>query len=536
MGAKIITEKDFWMCSSGAMPAQLQGTRTSNKKASGEVYITVADTATSSWIDFGCTKNMLLAAIIAAVAVVVVVALVVGTGGIALIGVMGMMAIGAAAGVSAGVVMAIKGALQCGQKNATQRTWSGSKDDLLPTNTQGITGAHTMTCKIGGVVAFAPEVKSWLHAVALGGLNYLTKLAECALGGAAVGAGGFLASGLAGGTIALAAPTVGSVVTNFVSGFTGIWGGSRVLFGLNGLANEQAMGKVDGGWDGVTTFGNAAVPEIGMMGRILSGHPEPTDALILLYLLNFKAGRNAPRIEEPANTGDKDGNTTPEEDGSQPKDEEVQGSKGQGDANEGQAKSGEKAAYEEGKKKAPSKPTPAEVSKLELERLKAEAQAKADQATSLEELKAIAEQLAKDIASSESIFRNSKPGNVSYYESGNAVPGKAGGRYTGTSYKPAKQGVVRPDADPAIKNKYDRINPNKRSLGHGNCGELEVHSKARRDGNLGGGRTGGFQVEHNQMPIPQEACKSCKYQLEKERIVDDVTGERPRPSKGKKRK
>ena len=32
MGHKIITEKDFWMCSSGAMPAQLQGTRKSNKK------------------------------------------------------------------------------------------------------------------------------------------------------------------------------------------------------------------------------------------------------------------------------------------------------------------------------------------------------------------------------------------------------------------------------------------------------------------------------------------------------------------------
>ncbi|OPG95221.1 hypothetical protein B2I21_27260, partial [Chryseobacterium mucoviscidosis] len=68
------------MCSSGAMPAQLQGTRKSNKKSSGDVYITVADTATSSWIDFGCTKNMLLAALITAIAVVVVVALIVGTG------------------------------------------------------------------------------------------------------------------------------------------------------------------------------------------------------------------------------------------------------------------------------------------------------------------------------------------------------------------------------------------------------------------------------------------------------------------------
>jgi hypothetical protein len=86
MGSKIITEKDFWMCSSGAVPAQLQGTRKNNHKESGEFYITVADTATSSWIDFGCTKSMFFAALVAAVVVVVVVVAIMATGGMAAVG------------------------------------------------------------------------------------------------------------------------------------------------------------------------------------------------------------------------------------------------------------------------------------------------------------------------------------------------------------------------------------------------------------------------------------------------------------------
>jgi hypothetical protein len=53
MGNKIITEKDFWICTGGTTPAQLQSTQLTTKKKSGHKYITVADTATSSWIDFG---------------------------------------------------------------------------------------------------------------------------------------------------------------------------------------------------------------------------------------------------------------------------------------------------------------------------------------------------------------------------------------------------------------------------------------------------------------------------------------------------
>ncbi|MBK1895148.1 hypothetical protein [Chryseobacterium paridis] len=378
MGNKIITEKDFWMCSSGAMPAQLQGTRKSNKKSSGEVYITVADTATSSWIDFGCTKNMLWAALLTAVAVVVVVALIVGTGGVAAIGLIGMMAIGAAAGVAGGVIAAVDGALKCGQKNATARTWDASKDDLLLTGTPGITGNRTMTCSIGGVVKFAPEIKSWSHAIALGGFNYVTQLAGCALGGAAVGAGGFLASGLAGGSLAVTAPTFSSVLSNVAGSFTGIWGGSRALFGLNALANEQAYGNVQNAGDAGAALVNGGIPEIGMGKRIFTGQAHPSDYLLFLYLLNIKVKEPAPPIKESNSGSDKDGNTPSDKDGNSnnkeegqnnkdenktPEEEGANGSKGQGENPPKADEGGNGSAYEESVYRQDSRPNSSEGSK-----------------------------------------------------------------------------------------------------------------------------------------------------------------------------
>lgn len=368
MGNKIITEKDFWKCSSGAVFAQLQGTRTSNKKSTGEVYITVADTSTSSWIDFGCTKNMMLAAIVGAlvaiVVAVVVVALVVGTGGlgaIALIGIGGMMAIGAVGGVAGGLIMAAKGALQCGQKNATARTWDGSKDKLILTGTEAITGNRTMTCSVGGVVKFAPEVKSWMHALALSGLNYVTELAGCALGGAGVGALVFAGAGVAGGSLAIGWPSVPSVMSNVLQGFTGIWGSSRVLFGLDNIANEHAMGNVNDGWDVFTTARDGAIPEYGMAGRLLTGHAQPTDYMLFLYLLNIKTKTNKPPVEEPTTSGDKDGNNNnnkgnkEEPQNKTPEEEGATTGKGKGE-NDGKSKGGKDAdAYEDPSNNKPSK-------------------------------------------------------------------------------------------------------------------------------------------------------------------------------------
>lgn len=195
MGNKIITEKDFWMCSTGAVPAQLQGTRLGTKKKSGEVYITVEDKATSSFIDFGCTKYMLLAALAVAAAVVVLAVvgvLTVATGGAALI------ALGAVAGLVGAAIGGIVGGLLCGQKVASKRVWSGSKSNFISQGTKTITGDHTMTCAAGGTITFAPQIKNWSQAVALGGANYLGKLMEGMMAGAAVGMGGAILSGGAG--------------------------------------------------------------------------------------------------------------------------------------------------------------------------------------------------------------------------------------------------------------------------------------------------------------------------------------------------
>lgn len=283
MGNKIITEKDFWMCSEGAVPAQLQGTRKSVKTSNGEIYITVADTATSSWIDFGCTKNMMLTALITAVIVVVVVLAIVATGGMAAVGVIGMMSIGAGAGLVGGTIAGVQGALICGQKNATARTWDTSKSNLILTGTPAITGDCTMTCSVGGVIKFAPEVKSWMHALALGGFNYITQLAGAALGGAGIGALGLLVVGVAGGSVGFALPTKASIWANISTSFTGIWGLSRVLFGVNKLANEKAYGNTPTEADEKEAFINGAIPEIGMTYRLLFGGAKPTDYFIFLY-------------------------------------------------------------------------------------------------------------------------------------------------------------------------------------------------------------------------------------------------------------
>ncbi len=343
MGFKRITEKDFWKCTEGAMYAPIQGTRKSTTQSTGEAFITEVDTATLSWIDFGCTKNMFLAAIITAIvvvaAVVVVTVLVVGTGGLAL---GPLMMIGAAAATFAGTVAAVDGALKCGQKNATQREWNERDQSMISQGVRTITGDRYMTCKIGGTVQYAPNVKSWGDAIALGGLNYVTKLAECALGGAAVGAAGYLLPSLAGGQIAFAMPTWGSVATNIGTGFTGVWGASRALFGINALANDGAMGKVEDGWDALSSVGNAAVPEIGMGRRIVTGQAQPTDYLLFLYLLNFKPGRNATPPKEEKNLNNKDKDNTVDGDNN-----EVPQSKLQGEGNKnGKVKDGDGSPYE----------------------------------------------------------------------------------------------------------------------------------------------------------------------------------------------
>ena len=189
------------MCTEGAVPAPLQGTHLSLKKKNGDsVFITVADKATASWIDFGCKKYMVLVAIaVALVAVALVVAgvITVATGGL------GLFAIGAIAGVVGGVIGAVVGGLLCGQKMVSKReSLTQGKANFISQGANTITSEHKMICPIGGEIAFAPHVKSWLDAILMAGASYASSLIECAMtggmigsmGGALMGSGGLLAS------------------------------------------------------------------------------------------------------------------------------------------------------------------------------------------------------------------------------------------------------------------------------------------------------------------------------------------------------
>lgn len=298
MGNKIITEKDFWMCTSGAVPAQLQSTQKVSTKKTGEKYITVRDKSTSSFIDFGCTKYMLLMAL--AVAALVVAAVVVGiitvaTGGL------GLIAIGALAGLAGGVLGAVVGSLLCGQKMAAKRQWIMPKTNLQILGADTITGNCTMTCPVGGTVKFAPNIKSWTQAIGLASLNYVTKLTESALGGAMIGAAAPAVAGLFSGTATLALPTFASIGSNVAftfTGFGGLMGAGRALAGADNVANQYAFGEVNGAGDAARAGLFGAVPEVEIAHRIVTtGQVHPWDALLLLYFLNIKAKTPAPEVD-----------------------------------------------------------------------------------------------------------------------------------------------------------------------------------------------------------------------------------------------
>lgn len=285
MGNKIITEEDFWICTGGAVPAQLQTTQLTTKQVSGHKYITINDKATSSWIDFGCRKLMLIMAILAAVIAVAIVA----TGGAALAVI---VAAGIAAGAAGAIFGAVLGALICGQKAAPARIWNQSKSDLIIQGHQAITGDHTMTCKLfGETIRFAPNIKNWWQAIALGGLNYLTSIVEGGLVGGLIGLGGGLLSGAA----SLGIPTLSSVAGNVAASFGTVGLPIRALFGANKAANEWAVGDINTSAEIASSFANGAVPEAGSAYRIATGQGQASDAMLLLYLLRLKA----PAIKSP---------------------------------------------------------------------------------------------------------------------------------------------------------------------------------------------------------------------------------------------
>lgn len=257
---------------------------------------------------------MLLYAIIAALAVVVAVAvgvLTVATGG------MGLIALGAIAGLVGGGVGAIVGGLACGQLMAPGREWNDSKSDFKIQGTKAITGGHTITCKAGGTIQYAPNIKSWLGAIGYASLSYGSELVKCAFTGAGIvglaplvvgstsagmiGGGGFT---LARASAQFAWPTLSSIGSNILTSFgirTGsAWLGASILgargiFGAESAAKTYAIDEVDENGNPVSIgdqFLKGALPEYELGSRLhekgLSGL-QLSDAMFLLYFLNVKS-------------------------------------------------------------------------------------------------------------------------------------------------------------------------------------------------------------------------------------------------------
>lgn len=278
MGNKIITEKDFWMCTGGNFPAQLQSMQRTTQTKEGEKYITIIDTATTSYIDFGCKKLMLIMAIVAAVVAVAVVA----TGGAALI------AIGALAGAAGAAFGAVMGGLICGQVAKMARVWLGSKNNMIVQGKSAITSGHKMKCMLfGDEITHAPNITDWWQAITVGSVNTGAKVVEGALYGMMVGMG----AGVLKGFIQLGAPTLTSAGVNIVGSFGTLGSSIRAVFGMQNVADNWAMGKIENLTlqESKDAFIEGAIPEYEISKRIATtGEIRPSDAMLLLYLLKFK--------------------------------------------------------------------------------------------------------------------------------------------------------------------------------------------------------------------------------------------------------
>jgi len=340
MGNKIATEEDYWMCTGGIMPAQMQSIQRIAEQKDSKKYLIKSDTATVSMGDFVCKWIMLIMALIAAVIAVLIVA----TGGAAL-GV--LVAVGAAAGAAGAAFGSIVGGLVCGQKAAIARTWLGDKSNLMIGGQKTLTTGSTMECPVfGSKIVHAPNVKNWWDALRVGIGNFGETVILGALGGALIGVGGAVLSGSA----ALALPTLASVGTNFLGSITG-WGmAARLYFGANAVSNQQALGQIDinNVEERDAAFGNAAFPEYGSVKRIASGSAEPMDAMLLLYFLNLRvpgAKPGTPPKEEPAG-GNKEEPVSPKEEQAKPKEEEVKPVENGKPVEEAPAKGKDGKAYE----------------------------------------------------------------------------------------------------------------------------------------------------------------------------------------------
>jgi hypothetical protein len=300
MGSKIITEKDFFICKGGLMPAPMQSTQLITKKKDGSKYITIKDTSTQSYVDFACSKLMWLMALIAAIVAVAVVA----TGGMALI------AIGAIAGAAGAVYGAVLGSLICGQKAAVARQWLGHKSNFMIMNTPTVTGDHKMLCSIFGMeISYAANIKNWWQAVSLGAANFIGEVLQGAMIGASVGMGGALikggisilsggggASGLLRGAAQIFKSLPGNFVGNIIQSFGKFGLGLRGVMGAQ--HTMQAYGET--GEAGAADFGKGVFAmETGAYDsakKIFSGQGSAMDfiGMILMFSPVGKATKERP--------------------------------------------------------------------------------------------------------------------------------------------------------------------------------------------------------------------------------------------------
>jgi hypothetical protein len=229
--SKLLNDKDFFICTGGLAPAQMQTVQRVAKKKDGTFFLMKSDTATSSILDFSCKKMMILMAIIA----VIVCALVVATGGMALI----------AAAAIGGAIGAVAGALICGQQGAAARIWLGPKSDFKILGTQTLTDGAHMKCMIfQEEIRIAPHIKNWWQATAVGLVNFTGEMFKCVMVGAA-----------AAGAVVLATEGIGAFLANaganYLMSWTTGWGlGLRGVMGvmdgvnqkyINGTSTEDAI-------------------------------------------------------------------------------------------------------------------------------------------------------------------------------------------------------------------------------------------------------------------------------------------------------
>ena len=134
---------------------------------------------------------------------------------------------------------------------------------------QMITGDHKMQCMIfGDIVSFAPQIKNWWQAIALGTSNFIGEVLKNMMYGAAIGSGAAI---LTGGPAVLAEFGLSNIGANWLA----TWGGWGL--GLRGLMGAQSILGAYGNTGTVTggdVVGGALAMEIGTAkaaGNILSG-------------------------------------------------------------------------------------------------------------------------------------------------------------------------------------------------------------------------------------------------------------------------